>query len=366
MGAGAVQTESRLTDRPPRDGLWRIWVPGGGDDPASVELRETSVTPKLSGHFAVFNRWTEISSFFEGNFMERIAPGAFTKTMKEQRNSMRVLLNHGKDPSLGMQPLGSINSLREDSKGAKYEVNVFRGVPELVMEGLRANQYGASFKFRVTREDIRSDVKPTRDNPKGLDERTIQEAQVFEFGPVTFPAYGEATAGLRSLTDDFLLQEMASVDPELVRMAAGGADLRDLFARRTGISVPRSPEQKQEEEREDAGPLAEMLVLGAAYCDEQVEPDERAKMEAIMASIQELDSSEASENESDEDEENAADTEGEDRGENLDTTTDADEGTSAEGSAEEEGVGDHAKNAAPEPRSTPLIGPAGSRESWRL
>jgi hypothetical protein len=34
-------------------------------------------------------------------------------------------------------------------------------------------------------------------------QRTIDSVQLYEFGPVTFPAYAEATAGLRSTTDEF-------------------------------------------------------------------------------------------------------------------------------------------------------------------
>jgi hypothetical protein len=54
------------------------------------------------------------------------------------------------------------------------------------------------------REDL--DQKPGRStyNPKALPERTIREAKVMEFGPVTFPAYEGATAGVRSLTDWWL------------------------------------------------------------------------------------------------------------------------------------------------------------------
>ena len=35
-------------------------------------------------------------------------------------------------------------------------------------------------------------------NPQGLPERTVREVHMQEFGPVTFPAYAGATAGMRS------------------------------------------------------------------------------------------------------------------------------------------------------------------------
>ncbi len=35
-------------------------------------------------------------------------------------------------------------------------------------------------------------------NPDALPERTITDVQLFEFGPVTWPAYAGATAGLRA------------------------------------------------------------------------------------------------------------------------------------------------------------------------
>jgi len=43
--------------------------------------------------------------------------------------------------------------------------------------------------------------KPERSdyNPDALPERTIHEVELFEFGPVTFPAYAGATAGVRSV-----------------------------------------------------------------------------------------------------------------------------------------------------------------------
>src|SRR5437868_9998273 len=39
--------------------------------------------PTLFGHFTVFGRWTEIDSWYEGNFLERVAAGSFKKTFRE-------------------------------------------------------------------------------------------------------------------------------------------------------------------------------------------------------------------------------------------------------------------------------------------
>jgi HK97 family phage prohead protease len=190
-----------------------------------VALRAASdgEMPTLYGHFAVFNRWTEIDSWFEGNFLERIAPGAFKKTFREQ--TPKVLFQHGMDPQIGDKPLGSIESLAEDVTGAAYEVRLLdTAYNRDLIPGLEADLYGASFRFKVMREETVEEPKPSAENPGGLPERTIKEAQVFEFGPVTFPAYTDATAGVRSLTDRFLF-DVLERDPrraqELLRSLAG-------------------------------------------------------------------------------------------------------------------------------------------------
>jgi hypothetical protein len=69
--------------------------------------------------------------------------------------------------------------------------------------GLEAGVYGSSFRFTVEKDEW--DHSPARSeyNPDGIPERTITEARVFEFGPVTFPANPAATAGVRSTTDTF-------------------------------------------------------------------------------------------------------------------------------------------------------------------
>jgi HK97 family phage prohead protease len=153
--------------------------------------------PTLFGHFAVFNEWTEIDSMFEGHFLERIAPGAFKKTFREQQQ--KVLFQHGQDPYLGDKILGQPETLAEDEIGAAYEVPLFRGLPELLMDGLRAGAYGSSFRFRMMREEFDQEPDESDHNPRGLPERTLKEVQVPEFGPVSFPAYASATAGVRAI-----------------------------------------------------------------------------------------------------------------------------------------------------------------------
>ncbi len=178
--------------------------------PADLEIREasddsTNGMPTLHGHFAVFNEFTEINSSYEGNFLERIAPGAFSKTIQENRDNMRVLFQHGQDPSIGDKVLGVPTVLEEDELGARYEVPLFDTSYNRDLEpGLRAGAYGASFRFKVMKEDVQRNPGKSDSNPRGLDERTIQEARVMEFGPVTFGAYESATSGVRSLTDDFM------------------------------------------------------------------------------------------------------------------------------------------------------------------
>jgi HK97 family phage prohead protease len=200
-------------DSPPRrDDLIRAVMPG-------VELRASgdgADSPVLFGHFARFNEWAEIRTVFEGHFMERFAPGAFKKTFREQRDRMRVLFQHGMDPEVGDKPIAAITELREDDDGAYYEASLFDGLPNLVMDGLRANQYGASMRFGVMREHENKRPEPSEHNPDGLPERTVIEARVPEFGPVTFPAYAGATAGVRSLTDDFI-QRCFEQDPDRLR-----------------------------------------------------------------------------------------------------------------------------------------------------
>jgi HK97 family phage prohead protease len=170
----------------------------------------------LHGYFAVFNQWTEIKSHYEGHFLERIAPGAFAATLADRADKIKVLYDHGQDPTLGNKPLGPITALEEDRVGARYEVQLL-DVPynnEFIIPASRAGLLGASFRFGVTDEVWNDTPKRSAHNPDGISERTITGAHVLEFGPVTFPAYEGASASVRCGTDRFF-DHLAS-DPRFV------------------------------------------------------------------------------------------------------------------------------------------------------
>ena len=179
----------------------------------------------LFGHFSVFDTWTEINSMFEGRFLERIGQGAFRDTFKAQRGQIRVIFQHGRDPQIGDKPLGAPDVLREDAQGAYYESELF-DTPYVndLLPALRAGQLGASFRFRVTAEEWVDPKKATASNPDKLPERTIRAVHHFEHGPVTWGAYSDATAGVRSGTDDFI--ESLMTDPRFVARFTERAGLK--------------------------------------------------------------------------------------------------------------------------------------------
>lgn len=172
--------------------------------------------PTMEVRFSRFGTWYEISSWWEGEFMERTAKGAFRKTISENRDNIKVLYDHGYDPQIGNKILGAIDDLREESDSPVGVVPLFdTSYNRDLLPGLEAGVYGSSFRFRVIQDSWNQDPGVSEHNPRGLPERTITEVKVFEFGPVTFPANGDSTAGLRSLTDTYY-ERLRSRDPQRV------------------------------------------------------------------------------------------------------------------------------------------------------
>jgi HK97 family phage prohead protease len=261
----------------PKDDVIRaVFSPG-------VEFRsEEPDSPGLmTGHLAVFSQWTEIASWYEGNFMERLAPGCFKKTISENLRNVKVLYDHGYDPQLGNKPLGSIEACREDAVGCYYEVKLLDAdyVRELV-PALRAGLLGASFRFRVVQELINDDPGASPHNPKGLPERSITEVKLMEFGPVTFPAYAAATAGVRGRREFDLWQNL---DEE------GRSDFARLLVRARDNDAPAVPESNRVAETpadEQARQTITINIAGAVPNTDQI-------IESVRAALDTTDTEEA-------------------------------------------------------------------------
>lgn len=180
------------------------------------DAAEPGQMPTLEVRFSAFDKWYEINSWIEGNFLERTEPGAFAKTIAESRSQIKSLFDHGFDPSIGNKVLGEVVSLREEPDSPVGDVALFdTSYNRDLLPGLKAGVYGSSMRMRVIKDEWNDAPGPSEHNPKGIPERTIKEVRLFEFGPVTFPANPESTASVRSMTDDFYAA-MRARDPEKV------------------------------------------------------------------------------------------------------------------------------------------------------
>jgi len=153
-----------------------------------VELRnKEGESPKIVGHGAVFNQL----SHDLGGFREQIAPGAFDDVLRDP--DTRGLLNH--DSSLLLGRNLKTMTLSVDDVGLRYEIEpgnttVGRDTVEHLERG---DIDQSSFGFTVD-----ADHWDERDD--GTLIRTITKVgRLFDVSPVTFPAYPQAAAAVRSL-----------------------------------------------------------------------------------------------------------------------------------------------------------------------
>lgn len=187
-----------------------------------VEFRATKSADGLTldGYAAVFDQWTDIEDHL-GTYRERIAPGAFRRTIGMR---MPVLqFDHGSHPLIGSIPLGRITGITEDAHGLRVKAKLSDNwLVQPVRDAIRDGGItGMSFRFRIVDEEwvkSRSDL---------VDERTIREVELFEVGPVVWPAYAQTSVGVRSRQALDALQD-PEVRSEIARILAHGTDLVSL------------------------------------------------------------------------------------------------------------------------------------------
>jgi len=159
-------------------------------------------TPLIRGHAAVF----DLPSEDLGGFRERIAPGAFAKTI--QSADVRALFNHNPDYVLGRNKAGTLR-MSEDSKGLAIEIDPpdTQFARDLAVSMRRGDINQMSFGFRTLSD------KWAKVDGEWL--RTLLEVELFDVSPVTYPAYPQTDVAARSLE----AARQAEEPPDLSRIA---------------------------------------------------------------------------------------------------------------------------------------------------
>ncbi len=155
----------------------------------------------LYGYAAKFNK----DSQDLGGFIETIAPGAFTKTLKD---GARVLAryNHKDSHLLGTTEAGTLR-VSTDAVGLPYEVDLpdttsGRDVAALAARG---DVRYSSFAFYC----IADEWSFPEDGPA---RRVLREVQLVDVAPVNSPAYLDTTVAKRSLDERTAVPEIPEGD----------------------------------------------------------------------------------------------------------------------------------------------------------
>ncbi len=156
----------------------------------SLEPRaEGDTPPKVVGYAAIFDALSDDL----GGFREKIAPGAFAKSLG---GDVKALFNHDPNRVLGRSTSKTLR-LQEDNRGLLVEFEPpntaeARGVLELIRRG---DVDQMSFGFRV-----KPGGQKWEDQRDGTVIRTLTDVELFDVSVVTFPAYPQTEAYVRGLS----------------------------------------------------------------------------------------------------------------------------------------------------------------------
>ena len=149
--------------------------------------------PTIEGYFSVFNSNYEIAP----GMTESVAPGAFSRSL--QGGDIRALINHDSTLVLGRTKAHTLE-LHEDERGLWGKITVNpndRDAMNLYERVKRGDVDQCSFGFAIVKEetDFRDD---------GSVHWTIQDVDLFEVSPCTFPAYEATSIAARTAERDEL------------------------------------------------------------------------------------------------------------------------------------------------------------------
>jgi len=154
---------------------------------------------RFVGYAARFDSPAMIGQLAWG-FVERIAPGAFTTTLRE--GDQRFLIDH--DPYYVVARVSATTlTLTQDQRGLVVDAALdpeLSYVRDLKANLRNGNLTGMSFGFTVPDggdEWSQTELTDAEGRTHRVPARTIHDVALIEVSAVTFPAYPDTTAGLR-------------------------------------------------------------------------------------------------------------------------------------------------------------------------
>lgn len=174
---------------------------------AAVRLQKradasTDALPEIAGLAAVYyNPSDPTGTQYQlwDNYFERILPGAFDRAVKE--DDVRALQNHDPRLLLGRSSAGTLQ-LQLSEEGLGYIIttpNTTAG-RDTVTSLERGDLDGSSFAFNISPGGVEWTEERIKvgGNEVVLYIRNITAVELFDVGPVTYPAYSATSAGTRS------------------------------------------------------------------------------------------------------------------------------------------------------------------------
>jgi len=210
-----------------------------------IEVRSEDDKPKIKGHAAVFDKLSEDL----GGFREKIASGAFAKTIK--KSDIRALFNHDPNYVLGRNKAGTLN-LEEDEKGLAIEIDPpdTSYARDLMVSIERGDITQMSFAFKTIKDSWEN-----QDKKESI--RTLEEVDLFDVSPVTYPAYPQTDVKVRSFLEE------AGLDVEklaVIMEKKTAANDEDIAVVKQAIDVLNSYLPEQAEDSDGQGTLDEGYV----------------------------------------------------------------------------------------------------------
>lgn len=159
--------------------------------PVEMEVRaKEGESPVINGYAAVFNQL----SLDLGGWRERIAPGAFERSLED--NDVRALWDHNSQYVLGRNRAGTLG-LVEDERGLGVEIRPPQTTwaNDLLASMQRGDVNQMSFGFYVRKDEwIDED---------GMMVRVLWDVDLFDVSVVTYPAYPQTSAEARQMAEMF-------------------------------------------------------------------------------------------------------------------------------------------------------------------